>query len=181
MDGTAQVTMQLIAHDKAVFDLAFCRGTDIFGSVGADGSGVPRPVCPPRGRPEASLGVRPAPPLSGMVAEKFWRLCEKGGGDRSVYDTPESPPPQLSDRTSLSRLGQYGSLWHGSVCVGGGYGCFFLKQMGDPGSRFTIGGLRRPGGNHRTCQLAVVHPVPQPCFHCPSLFSPIHQVDQTGS
>eukprot|EP00667_Euglena_gracilis_P012023 EG_transcript_12326 len=38
-DITAEkVTMQLIAHDKAVFDLAFCRGTDIFGSVGADGS-----------------------------------------------------------------------------------------------------------------------------------------------
>ncbi len=31
--------MQLIAHDKEVFDVAFAtRGKDVFGSVGADGS-----------------------------------------------------------------------------------------------------------------------------------------------
>ena len=29
---------QLIAHDKEVFDVAFAKGTDIFASVGADGS-----------------------------------------------------------------------------------------------------------------------------------------------
>ena len=29
---------QLIAHDKEVYDVAFTRGKDIFGSVGADGS-----------------------------------------------------------------------------------------------------------------------------------------------
>jgi len=28
----------LIAHDKEVYDVAFARGTDIFASVGADGS-----------------------------------------------------------------------------------------------------------------------------------------------
>ncbi len=38
-DLNAQVaTTQLIAHDKEVFDIAFARGTDVFGSVGADGS-----------------------------------------------------------------------------------------------------------------------------------------------
>jgi WD repeat-containing protein 68 len=29
---------QLIAHDKEVYDIAFARGTDVFASVGADGS-----------------------------------------------------------------------------------------------------------------------------------------------
>ncbi len=29
---------QLIAHDKEVYDVAFAKGTDIFASVGADGS-----------------------------------------------------------------------------------------------------------------------------------------------
>ncbi|KAI9034534.1 WD40-repeat-containing domain protein [Hyaloraphidium curvatum] len=33
-----QAKTQLIAHDKEVFDVAFARGTDIFASVGADGS-----------------------------------------------------------------------------------------------------------------------------------------------
>jgi len=28
----------LIAHDKEVYDMAFARGTDVFASVGADGS-----------------------------------------------------------------------------------------------------------------------------------------------
>jgi DDB1- and CUL4-associated factor 7 len=38
-DINAQVaTTQLIAHDKEVFDIAFARGTDVFGSCGADGS-----------------------------------------------------------------------------------------------------------------------------------------------
>eukprot|EP01104_Vermistella_antarctica_P014568 TRINITY_DN4618_c0_g1_i2.p1 TRINITY_DN4618_c0_g1~~TRINITY_DN4618_c0_g1_i2.p1 ORF type:complete len:334 (+),score=84.14 TRINITY_DN4618_c0_g1_i2:281-1282(+) len=32
------VVTQLIAHDKEVFDIAFARGTDVFASVGADGS-----------------------------------------------------------------------------------------------------------------------------------------------
>ncbi|KAL3784736.1 hypothetical protein ACHAW5_001603 [Stephanodiscus triporus] len=32
------VKTQVIAHDKEVFDLAFSRGTDVFASVGADGS-----------------------------------------------------------------------------------------------------------------------------------------------
>lgn len=35
---TQAVKTQVIAHDKEVFDLAFSRGTDIFASVGADGS-----------------------------------------------------------------------------------------------------------------------------------------------
>jgi len=30
--------VQLIAHDKEVYDIAFARGTDVFASVGADGS-----------------------------------------------------------------------------------------------------------------------------------------------
>jgi WD repeat-containing protein 68 len=29
---------QLIAHDKEVFDISFSLGTDVFGTVGADGS-----------------------------------------------------------------------------------------------------------------------------------------------
>eukprot|EP01112_Ceratiomyxa_fruticulosa_P009799 TRINITY_DN2572_c0_g1_i1.p1 TRINITY_DN2572_c0_g1~~TRINITY_DN2572_c0_g1_i1.p1 ORF type:complete len:328 (+),score=67.04 TRINITY_DN2572_c0_g1_i1:165-1148(+) len=33
-----QARTQLIAHDKEVYDIAFARGTDIFASVGADGS-----------------------------------------------------------------------------------------------------------------------------------------------
>jgi len=33
-----KATMQLIAHDRAVFDLAFAPGPHVFGSVGADGS-----------------------------------------------------------------------------------------------------------------------------------------------
>eukprot|EP01120_Amphizonella_sp_Union-15-10_P008919 TRINITY_DN3296_c0_g2_i1.p1 TRINITY_DN3296_c0_g2~~TRINITY_DN3296_c0_g2_i1.p1 ORF type:complete len:329 (-),score=58.35 TRINITY_DN3296_c0_g2_i1:106-1092(-) len=33
-----KATTQLIAHDKEVFDIAFARGTDVFASVGADGS-----------------------------------------------------------------------------------------------------------------------------------------------
>lgn len=38
-DITAEmVKTQVIAHDKEVFDLAFSRGTDVFASVGADGS-----------------------------------------------------------------------------------------------------------------------------------------------
>jgi len=32
------VKTQLIAHDKEVYDIAFARGTDVFASVGADGS-----------------------------------------------------------------------------------------------------------------------------------------------
>jgi len=36
--NTMQVKTQLIAHDKEVYDLAFARGTDMFASVGADGS-----------------------------------------------------------------------------------------------------------------------------------------------
>jgi len=35
---TQQAKTQLIAHDKEVYDIAFARGTDIFASVGADGS-----------------------------------------------------------------------------------------------------------------------------------------------
>jgi len=35
---TEQATTQLIAHDKEVFDFAFARGTNVFASVGADGS-----------------------------------------------------------------------------------------------------------------------------------------------
>jgi len=35
---TQQVKTQLIAHDKEVYDIAFARGTDVFASVGADGS-----------------------------------------------------------------------------------------------------------------------------------------------
>jgi len=35
---TQQAKTQLIAHDKEVYDIAFTRGTDIFASVGADGS-----------------------------------------------------------------------------------------------------------------------------------------------
>ena len=35
---TQQVRSQLIAHDKEVYDIAFQKGTDIFASVGADGS-----------------------------------------------------------------------------------------------------------------------------------------------
>ncbi|KAJ3380379.1 ddb1 and cul4 associated factor 7 [Lobulomyces angularis] len=35
---TGQAKTQLIAHDKHVFDVAFAKGTDIFASVGADGS-----------------------------------------------------------------------------------------------------------------------------------------------
>jgi WD repeat-containing protein 68 len=35
---TQQAKTQLIAHDKEVYDVAFARGTDIFASVGADGS-----------------------------------------------------------------------------------------------------------------------------------------------
>jgi len=33
-----QAITQLIAHDKEVYDIAFARGTDVFASVGADGS-----------------------------------------------------------------------------------------------------------------------------------------------
>uniref|UniRef100_A0A6B2LA46 Uncharacterized protein n=1 Tax=Arcella intermedia TaxID=1963864 RepID=A0A6B2LA46_9EUKA len=33
-----QAVTQLIAHDKEVFDIAFARSTDVFASVGADGS-----------------------------------------------------------------------------------------------------------------------------------------------
>jgi len=33
-----QAITQLIAHDKEVFDIAFARGTDVFATVGADGS-----------------------------------------------------------------------------------------------------------------------------------------------
>eukprot|EP00996_Jenningsia_fusiforme_P000598 NODE_1535_length_1499_cov_28.882069_g1385_i0.p1 GENE.NODE_1535_length_1499_cov_28.882069_g1385_i0~~NODE_1535_length_1499_cov_28.882069_g1385_i0.p1 ORF type:complete len:345 (+),score=74.21 NODE_1535_length_1499_cov_28.882069_g1385_i0:205-1239(+) len=33
-----KATTQLIAHDKEVYDIAFAKGTDVFGSVGADGS-----------------------------------------------------------------------------------------------------------------------------------------------
>ncbi|KAJ3417034.1 ddb1 and cul4 associated factor 7 [Chytridiales sp. JEL 0842] len=36
--NTQQAKTQLIAHDKEVYDVAFARGTDIFASVGADGS-----------------------------------------------------------------------------------------------------------------------------------------------
>lgn len=36
--NTQVVKTQVIAHDKEVFDLSFSRGTDIFASVGADGS-----------------------------------------------------------------------------------------------------------------------------------------------
>lgn len=36
--NTQVVKTQVIAHDKEVFDLAFSRGTDVFASVGADGS-----------------------------------------------------------------------------------------------------------------------------------------------
>mmetsp|Transcript_8383 Transcript_8383/g.18782 ORF Transcript_8383/g.18782 Transcript_8383/m.18782 type:complete len:379 (+) Transcript_8383:436-1572(+) len=36
--NTQTVKTQVIAHDKEVFDLAFSRGTDVFASVGADGS-----------------------------------------------------------------------------------------------------------------------------------------------
>jgi len=35
---TQQAKTQLIAHDKEVYDIAFARGTDVFASVGADGS-----------------------------------------------------------------------------------------------------------------------------------------------
>jgi len=35
---TQTARTQLIAHDREVFDLAFARGTDVFASVGADGS-----------------------------------------------------------------------------------------------------------------------------------------------
>eukprot|EP00727_Mastigamoeba_balamuthi_P011901 m51a1_g7333 hypothetical protein (360) ;mRNA; r:184967-186321 len=35
---TQKVKTQLIAHDKEVFDMAFAQGSDIFASVGADGS-----------------------------------------------------------------------------------------------------------------------------------------------
>ena len=36
--NTQVATTQLIAHDKEVYDIAFARGTDVFASVGADGS-----------------------------------------------------------------------------------------------------------------------------------------------
>lgn len=35
---TGQAKTQLIAHDKEVYDIAFATGTDVFASVGADGS-----------------------------------------------------------------------------------------------------------------------------------------------
>ena len=35
---TQQVKTQLIAHDKEVYDMGFTSGTDVFASVGADGS-----------------------------------------------------------------------------------------------------------------------------------------------
>ena len=35
---TGQAKTQLIAHDKEVNDVAFAKGTEIFGTVGADGS-----------------------------------------------------------------------------------------------------------------------------------------------
>ncbi|KAJ3111770.1 ddb1 and cul4 associated factor 7 [Phlyctochytrium bullatum] len=35
---TQQAKTQLIAHDKEVYDVAFARGTEVFASVGADGS-----------------------------------------------------------------------------------------------------------------------------------------------
>ena len=35
---TQKVVTQLIAHDKEVLDVAFSKGKDIFGTVGADGS-----------------------------------------------------------------------------------------------------------------------------------------------
>jgi len=35
---TEQAVTQLIAHDRDVYDIAFARGTDVFASVGADGS-----------------------------------------------------------------------------------------------------------------------------------------------
>lgn len=35
---TGQAKTQLIAHDKEVNDIAFAKGTEIFGTVGADGS-----------------------------------------------------------------------------------------------------------------------------------------------
>eukprot|EP01086_Lenisia_limosa_P009240 TRINITY_DN32514_c0_g1_i1.p1 TRINITY_DN32514_c0_g1~~TRINITY_DN32514_c0_g1_i1.p1 ORF type:complete len:331 (-),score=59.12 TRINITY_DN32514_c0_g1_i1:35-1027(-) len=35
---TGQAKTQLIAHDKEVYDIGFARGTDVFASVGADGS-----------------------------------------------------------------------------------------------------------------------------------------------
>jgi len=35
---TQQAKTQLIAHDKEVYDIAFAKGTDVFASVGADGS-----------------------------------------------------------------------------------------------------------------------------------------------
>eukprot|EP00970_Alexandrium_tamarense_P009144 scaffold1803_cov195-Alexandrium_tamarense.AAC.20 len=36
--NTQTARTQLIAHDREVFDIAFSRGTDVFASVGADGS-----------------------------------------------------------------------------------------------------------------------------------------------
>ncbi len=33
-----QLKTQLIAHDKEVYDMGFTSGTDVFASVGADGS-----------------------------------------------------------------------------------------------------------------------------------------------
>ena len=38
MGGHLGTPLQLIAHDKEVYDIAFARGTDVFASVGADGS-----------------------------------------------------------------------------------------------------------------------------------------------
>jgi WD40 repeat protein len=35
---TGQAKTQLIAHDKEVYDIAFAPTTDVFASVGADGS-----------------------------------------------------------------------------------------------------------------------------------------------
>ena len=35
---TQQSVTQLIAHDKEVYDIAFAQGTNVFASVGADGS-----------------------------------------------------------------------------------------------------------------------------------------------
>jgi hypothetical protein len=146
LDTSTAVT-QLIAHDREVYDVAWLpNSTDIFVSVGADGSlrafdlrslehstilyETPPPKNqPPTGRPPSSpllrIAFNPGDP-------NYMSTFHQDGTDVQILDmrSPGAPVMELRAHRAPINAAGWSSTERGLVATAGGWSGFFLVLMG---------------------------------------------------
>lgn len=97
---TQKPKTQLIAHDKEVYDVAFARGTDVFASVGADGSVRMFDL---RALEHSTIVYETAPALVPVVREETAGAGVVGGSGRKASSIPSTTTNTTTTTTTTNR------------------------------------------------------------------------------